>query len=273
MAPRAEPLDSRELAQLRGDSGPVAADERPTVTLVEARDVAHDSEPEDVRRAAWKAHLAERDAVLGDPAQRVDRRGDIPHTVPRRILFAVVEGVEIALHALRIHGELVAGAPVVVRVDHDLHAVGRRAHVAAAEKGADAVGMRIVHPHEHVEIAIVVRDLHRGAEGCRGPAARRELLEGRDRGRAAPDRVVIPAVEDGRRCGAHGDGVHHRARVRTADKNAGGRERLRVQREGREQRDEQRTTERWRERHADPGGMWCYFGGSGSAIVTDTVSW
>src|SRR5699024_8585261 len=132
MARRAEPLDARELTELRRDAGAVAPDERPAVALIEARDVAYDAQAEDVARSAREAHLAEGHSLLGGPAEGVDGGGDIPHAVPRRIFLAVVEGVEIAFHALRIHRELVPGAAIVVRIDHDLDAVGWRRDIAAA---------------------------------------------------------------------------------------------------------------------------------------------
>ena len=235
MARRAQPLDSRQLTELRRDARPIAADQRPAIALIEAGDVADDAESEDVARAARKSHLAEGHAVLRDPSLCIDGCRDVPHAVPRRIFLAVVEGVEVALHTFRIHGELVARAAIVVRVDHDLHAIGRRRDIAPTEECADAVRVRIVHADEHIEVAIVVRNLHRRAEGGRASARWRELLECRDLGRGAPDRVVVLAVDRGWRGGAHGDRAHHRAASHIARRRRFVRERLRVQRKRHEQ--------------------------------------
>ena len=69
---------------------------------------------------------------------------------------------EVALHAVRIHGELEAAALVVVRVDQELDLVGRAAHVATRQRVHDAVRMRIEHADEDVEILLVERDLELG---------------------------------------------------------------------------------------------------------------
>src|SRR6185437_3622526 len=233
------------------------------VSFVEPRDVADDAESEHVIPSARKAYLAERHAVFGRPSLRVDGGGNIPHAVPRGILLAVVERIEVALHSLWIHCELVARAPVVIRVDHDLHAIGWRGNVAATEIRTDAIGVGIEAADEHVQIPVVVRDLYGGAEGRSRAARRRELLELRDGGSAAPNRVVILAVERGWRRRAHGDCAPHCRRVSRAGGNPGGRERLRRESDGSERRE-------YRQREWQANPCWCvrgYLGGSGSAIV------
>ena len=92
------------------------------------------------------------------PSESTVVRG-LPDAVPRLILGDVVVHGVVAQHARRIHGELVARAPIVVRIDDDLDLIRRDAHVATAEQPHDAVGMRVVHADERVEILIVVRDL------------------------------------------------------------------------------------------------------------------
>ena len=121
---------------------------RPGVALVVAGHVAPDAEAERVALAAGVAQLIERNAELRDPTRRVDPRADVPHAVPRLVLFAIVENREVALHAGRIHRELDAGAAIVVAVDDELEPLGLRAHVAPAEQRHDAVGVRIERAHE-----------------------------------------------------------------------------------------------------------------------------
>ena len=110
------------------------------------------------------AELRQRNAELGRPPERIDARRDVPHAVPRVVLVAVVAHREVALHAVGIHGELEAAAPVVVRVDQELDLVRRPAHVAPRQRVHDAVRMRIEHAHEDVEVLLVVRDLELGLE-------------------------------------------------------------------------------------------------------------
>src|SRR5690606_18505057 len=131
--------DALEPAELRGEAVAGRDELRPGDALAVALDVAPDAEAERVAGRVRVAELRERDAELGGPAERVDRRGDVPYAVPRRVLLVVVVDRVIALHAVRVDGELEAGAPVVVGVDDDLDLVRRPAHVAARERAHDAV--------------------------------------------------------------------------------------------------------------------------------------
>ena len=188
-----------------------------------ARHVADDEQAERVLGARREADLAERDPELGDPAERIDLRRDVPDGVPRRVFVVVVGDVEVALHAGRVHDELVAGLVVVVRVDHELELLRRGAHVAAREQRDDAVGRRIVHAREHVEVAVVVRDAHLGAEPALRPLVRLVLEELIDDLRVLPRGVVGAAVERrrhrGARCHRGGGGGALGARGRGLDRD------------------------------------------------------
>ena len=67
-----------------------------------ARDLAPDHQAERVLVRLGEAQLAERNPELRDPAERVHAGGHVPDRVPRRILFGVIERVEVALHADRL---------------------------------------------------------------------------------------------------------------------------------------------------------------------------
>src|SRR3989449_9498966 len=108
---------------------------------------------------------------------------------PRSTLFpyttlfrSIVVDRVVALHAGRIHGELEAGAAVVVGVDDDLDLVGGGADVAAGEELEDAIRVGIERPDEHVEVARVVRDLRFRREPRVAVLLGLELAELRDRG-------------------------------------------------------------------------------------------
>ena len=149
----------------------------------------------DLSRAV--AHLRERQAELRRPAERVDLRRDVPDGVPRAVLVAVVVDRLIHLHAGGVHAELVAGTPVAIRVDEQPDHVARRERVAPLEQLDDAVGVRIVRAHEHVQVRRVVGDLRLGLEA----GARLTALGGaphperRDRRRVAPDGILVDAVD------------------------------------------------------------------------------
>ena len=168
------------------------------------------------------AELGERDAELCGPAERVDRRGDVPHAVPRRVLLVVVVDRVVPLHAVRVDGELEAGAPVVVGVDDDLDLVRRPAHVAARERAHDAVRVRVVRAHEDVEVAVVERGPELGAERRVRADAGLELAEIGDRAGGSPDGVVGAAVDA--RCGRGALRDRGRGRARDAERGLlGGR--------------------------------------------------
>src|SRR5205814_1901311 len=115
--------------------------EWPAFAFSQALDVAPDAEAEDVARLLGVAQLRERNTELGRPAKGVDPGGDVPDAVPRVVLIAVVAHRVVALHAVRIDRELVAGAPVVVGVDQELDLIRRAADVATRERVHDAVRM------------------------------------------------------------------------------------------------------------------------------------
>ena len=169
-------------------------------------------QPEGVLGARREADLAERDPELGDPADRVDARRDVPDAVPRRVLVVVVGDGEVALHAGRVHDELVAGLLVVVRVDDELELLRRRAHVAPRQERHDAVGRGIVHAREHVEVPVVEGDARLGAEAALLSFVRLVLQELVDDLRVRPRRD--------RRCGRR---ARERPQARAGDGGVGRR--------------------------------------------------
>ena len=120
-------------------------------------------------------------------------------------MLIVVDRV-VAFHAGRIHGELVAGASIVIRVNHDLQLIGGCPDVAPSEELENRVGMRVECPNEDVDVTVVVGNFGFGREAGISILLRLELTELSDRRRRAPDLVVVPAVDEGRVHRAHGRG-------------------------------------------------------------------
>src|SRR5512141_1268506 len=94
--------------------------ERPADTLCSSCNVTDDHEAERVTRRVRKPKLAERNAELGNPSKGVYARCDVPYGVPARILVVVIVNVEVALHSSGIDTELVPGAAIMIRIDHQL---------------------------------------------------------------------------------------------------------------------------------------------------------
>src|SRR5690606_23215885 len=98
--------DALEPAELRGEAVAGRHELRPGHALAVALDVPPDAEAERVAGRVRVAELRERDAELGGPAERVDRRGDVPHAVPGPVLHVVVVDRVVPLDAVRVDGEL-----------------------------------------------------------------------------------------------------------------------------------------------------------------------
>src|SRR4029077_11941454 len=111
----------------------------------------------------------------------------------------------------RVDGEFEARAPIVVRIDHDVQLVGGRPHVAPGEQLENAVRMRVERPDEYVEVVIVVGDLGLGPKPGISVFTWLELAELGDRGRGAPDLVVVATID------------HHRVRRARGARRGGGR--------------------------------------------------
>ncbi len=144
-APRLPDADEpREVAEAGHEAGRLRRPRREGGALVAPRHVAHDLEAPHALRAVGcraVAELRERDAVLCHPTLVVHPRRDFPHGVPVQVLVAVVGGVDVLLHAARVHREAEGGAPVAVGVDDHVHPVGvDPAGVAAGELRGDGVG-------------------------------------------------------------------------------------------------------------------------------------
>ena len=150
------------------------------------------------------AELRERNAIFGDPSERVDGRGRVPHAVPGAVLVAVVIDGHVHLHASRVDTELVARSAVVVRVEEDPDHVGRRVRVASLEQLDDAVGMRIVRANEDVQVRGVIGNLRDRLEAwllALGWTPHEKLRELRC---GLPDGVVVLAVDHRRDVSPHG---------------------------------------------------------------------
>ena len=213
---RADAVDAAQLAELRHHARLVAAVERPRDARVGASHIAPDGEPEGVRIGRGEAQLTERNPILGGPRILLHLRRHRPDGIPRDVFVAVVAHVYVALHAGRVDREAIAGAPVVVRVDHQVQPVRLRADVAAREERKQRIGARIEGAHEDVQVAVVVRHARLGAESERIAVLHRiELAEGVNDLRVTPGRVVIASIHDDGAGGARrlGDG---RRRPRTA---------------------------------------------------------
>src|SRR5262249_33428064 len=150
--------------KLRCPSGLRLAERGPAHTLGVSIDVAVDREAEGVYAICTVAHLRERNSKLRGPAERIDSRRDVPHRVPRAVLVAVVVDRLIDLHSGRVHSELVARSPIVIRVDEQPDHVRRRERVASLEQANDAVRMWIECAYKDEEIRGVVGNLRFGAE-------------------------------------------------------------------------------------------------------------
>src|SRR6185437_3878563 len=128
---RAHVADTGHRSQLR-DSGISAwTKRRPAHTLLEAIDVAPYPESDRVHGCIGEAELRHRDRELGCPPERVDRRGDVPDSVPCLVLVRIVIHRVIALHSTRAHPNSNPAASVVIRIDHHLELIRWRTNVPA----------------------------------------------------------------------------------------------------------------------------------------------
>ena len=190
-----EPLESGQLAELRGEARARRSVEGPGDGLAVALDDPPDQEAEADAALGGVVELGERDPVLGGPAERVDPGGHVPHRVPGDVLVRVVVDRVVRLHPRGAHHELVPRAAVVIGVEHQDDLVGGRLLVAAGEEADDAVGGRVEGADEDVQVVGVVgHPCHRaeaGRSALAGPGLEKSVYGG---GRA-PDGVLIGAVE------------------------------------------------------------------------------
>ena len=140
--------------------------------------------------------MREGNSVLRHPTHGIDARGNIPHRIPVQVLAQIVGGVDVFLDAARIHGESDRGAPIVVRIDDEMHPVGvNPGGVATGELCGNRVRMRIEHSDPDVQRGVVVE--HPRLRLIRSPQARcwitlREAGCGRS---FLPIRLIELAVE------------------------------------------------------------------------------
>ena len=220
---RADAVDAGDRPKLRHECPLRQAIGRPCVALVEARDVPPDAEAEFVNVFGSEAQLAQRHAKFGDPSGAIDARADIPHPIPCGILDGIAVNRKIAFHAGRIHRHLDAAAPILVGVDDDLELIARGSHIASAEQRRNAVRVRIERAHQHVQVAVVVRDPRFGAKSGGEILTGVELTEVHHRRCDAPDGVVLLAVDHGRHDGTHGPANRARCGRRCGRRRGRGR--------------------------------------------------
>jgi hypothetical protein len=205
----------RVTAELRDEAGLTLAVERPAHPFLEAVDITPDRKPEGVAIRVGVAELRKRNSKLGGPAQRIHRGGRVPHPVPGVVFVLIVGDGVVALDARGVDRELVAGAAIVIGVDHDLDLVAGGANVPARQQLEDLLRLGVEHPDEDVEVPLVIGDLRFGTEAGGPSFDRIELQEIGDGGRVPPHFVVGSAIDDhglnrsvgfGGGCRCHADG-------------------------------------------------------------------
>ena len=168
---------------------------RPSDVLAFAPDRADEVETPNIALPIEGQGL-ERQGDLGFPSRLVHTRGRLPDAIPIHIEGHAAEQQTIALHAVRVDVENVAGAPVVIGVEQELDVVVVEHALSLHElRALDQRRLPITEPRADVEILIVA-----GEEEFRGLArrlaiARSELLEVANGHGAAPERLVEPAVD------------------------------------------------------------------------------
>src|SRR6266550_1536826 len=189
---------THQMAEARGVSGLGFPLERPLAALVLAEHPAEEVYAPHLVARLGEPQLRERDPHLNDPAQRIDRRRDVPHGVPRPIPDEeVVAANVVLLHPGGIYGELKRRAVVVVAVKVHVKHVALRIVVTAAETARNLGGLGVVQPRAQVDRGVVVHDHHRRRFDGRRPFLGIGLREAADAPGLLPRGVVEPAVEHG----------------------------------------------------------------------------
>src|SRR5256885_1737185 len=138
------------------------------------------------------------DPVWDDPAQRIDRRRDVPHGVPRPIPDEEVVAANVALlHPGGIYGELKRRAVVVVAVKVHVKHVALRIVVTAAETARNLGGLGVVQPRAPGDRGVVVHGHHRRRFDGRRALPGNGPCGTADAPGLLPRGVVEPAVEHG----------------------------------------------------------------------------
>jgi hypothetical protein len=173
--------------------------EAPHRRLVQPLHEAPHLHPPGLHAVAGKAELAEGDAQLRRPPQRVDARLGHVHRVPRGV--RVRRGLpRVALHPRWVDEDGRAPRVVVVGVEDELDVVAAAELVAPRELGAHpGAAQRVEHPRADVQRLRVVEDADLGALGGGLALARVLLPEVGGNGCRRPRRLVQPPVHhDGR---------------------------------------------------------------------------
>ena len=140
-------------------------------------------------------NLGQGNPHLGDPALVVDRYAGLPYGVPRVVLAHVIIKVGVPLRPGGAHTELVAGQPVIVRIDGNGEKVESTPFVPPDELPADLVRVIVVHPGADVDGAVVVEYTDLGVLTGLGPLHRLPLDEPRRWHGRCPGRFIQPAVD------------------------------------------------------------------------------
>ena len=204
----------------------LARDERPERFLVLAADRAHEIESPRLHLAGPISQRRKRNAELGVPACRVDRRGDGPRAVPIEVepsertrhhprlareldaaTFSFVDDLCVILDSRRRGREDKAVLPIVVGIEHDAEVVALR-DVAVADLLAanDSCRVTVVEPGAHVQRLPVGEDANLGAFGDWGAFVQLALDESGHWCGLEPRGIGEPAVDDGRLCDDAGGG-------------------------------------------------------------------
>ena len=201
-----------ELTERRHVAVGAAREQRPRRRFVHPADLARHGEAERARRRRVEAQLGERDSELSGPALAVARHADVPHRVPAVVEVVVVEPVAVHLHARRVHGELVRGPVIMIRVDQDVDPVAGRIEIAPREVGDDLVRLVVVGADLHEQRGRIVGDAELGALAGLAGVVRLALDERVNGCGGLPDLVAQLAAGPHRPGGRDGDGIHARRR-------------------------------------------------------------
>ena len=171
--------------------------DHPPARLVERvpRTVAADAELSGVAQPAAAAARAPAPAAAA--RARLLRR-----PAARRAPAAVGVDQLVALDAVAVHAELVRALLIEKRIEQHRHAVVAADLVPVGPVGPDHPRIGVVDVEREVQVVAVVRHPDLGLFRPGGALHRCDLDEVVDVGRRLPDRVVEPAVEVGRLCGA-----------------------------------------------------------------------
>ena len=193
----------------------------PERALVAPADVALEVDAPGLGASAGVAQGSERDGELRAPAEVAREGAHLPGAVPvavEAVALPVAADLAVVLDAGRVGAEDEAVLAVVVRVQHQLEAVGLvQGRVAAALRHDDAARLEVVADDTHVERVRAVAHTHLGALRGRLAFVGGGLLEAAQDGDPAPAGIVQHGpVEHGLLGERPGHGLTRQGRQRRA---------------------------------------------------------